>query len=97
MIPHYDHSKNPTSISKWTGTILPTISIIFLIFSISTFFKIDDIIHNVLPQFNLNINYIWSSEYWNFSSIALSLMIASVIILIVPTIRTSEIIKFELD
>lgn len=97
IIPHYDHSKKPTYISKWTGIILPIISIIFLIFSISTFFKLDDIIQNILPQFNLNINYIWSSEYWNFSSIALFLMLASMIFLIIPTIRTLEIIEFKLD
>ena len=97
MIPHYDYSKKPTPISKWTGALLPTISIIYLIFSISTFYKIDDIIQNILPQFNLNVSYVWTSEYWNYSSITLSLMIVSLILLIIPTIRTSEILEFELE
>ena len=97
MIPHYDHSIKPTPISKWTGALLPSFSIIYLIFSISIFLKIDYIIQNILPQFNLNITYIWTSEYWNYSSITLSLLMASLILLIIPTIRTLEILEFKLE
>lgn len=96
MIPHFDYSNQPTTISKWTGALLPTISIIYMIFSISTFLRIDDIIQNILPQYGLNISYIWTSDYWNLNSIALTLMIASLLLLIIPTIRTSEILALEL-
>jgi hypothetical protein len=97
MIPHFDHSNKPNQISKWAGALLPTVSILYLIFSINTFLKIDDIIQNVLPSYNLNISYIWISEYWNLNSITLTLMIASLILLNIPTIRTLEILKLELD
>jgi hypothetical protein len=96
MIPHFDYSKQPTKISKWTGTLLPIIAIIYMIFSISSFLRIDDIIQNVLPQYNLIINYVWTAEYWNLNSIALTLMIVSLLLLIIPTIRTSEILELEL-
>jgi hypothetical protein len=67
-----------------------------MIFSISTFLRIDDIIQNILPQYDLNISYVWTSDYWNLNSIALTLMIASLLLLIIPTIRTSEILALEL-
>ena len=69
----------------------------FILNDVITSLKIDDIIQNVLPSYNLNISYIWISEYWNLNSITLTLMIASLILLIIPTIRTLEILKLELD
>ncbi|MCW3997577.1 MAG: hypothetical protein NWF10_03290 [Candidatus Bathyarchaeota archaeon] len=30
MIPHFDHSKKPTLSSRWTGILLPIISVIYL-------------------------------------------------------------------
>ena len=86
-----------TNLSKWTGTLLPTIAIIYMIFSISSFLRIDDIIQNILPHYNLIISYVWTAEYWNLNSIALTLMILSMSLLIIPTIRTSEILELELD
>lgn len=97
MIPHFDYSKQPTNTSKWTGTLLPVIAIIYMIFSISSFFRIDDIIQNMLPQYNLIISYVWTADYWNLHSIALTLMIVSLLLLIIPTIRTLKIIELELE
>ena len=55
MIPHFDHSNKLTKSSKWTGLLLPIITIIYLIFSLLFFTQLDSIVQNVLPQYNLII------------------------------------------
>jgi hypothetical protein len=87
MIPHFDYSKKPTTTSKWTGIFLPIISVIYLIFSMVFFTQVDNIIQNILPQYDLIINYVWTAEYWNLNTIALTLMITSLILLIIPAIE----------
>lgn len=97
MIPHFDYSKKPTTRSKLTGILLPIIAIIYLIFSIGFFLRLDNIIQNILPRYGLSISYAWTTEYWNLNTITISLMAVTLILLVIPAIRTLDLLDFELE
>ena len=97
ILPHFDHSKQPTTFSKWTGNLIPIVAAIYMIFSISFFLRIDDIIKNTLPQYGVRLSYTWTAEYWNLNTIIITLMITSLMLLIIPIIRTLEILELELE
>ncbi len=97
MLPHFDHSNKPTTFSKWAGNFVPIVAAIYMVLSISFFLRIDDIIKNTLPQYGVSLSYLWTAEYWNLNTSLVTLMITSLLLLIIPTIRTLEILEIELE
>lgn len=96
IIPHYQFSQKPSKISKVFGFLLPFLAIIYLSLSIWSLRQIDTILQNRLIEFGLPLNFDWGSSYNPLSASALVLMIVSLIALIIPAIRTLEIIKIEI-
>lgn len=97
ILPHFDQSNKPTTFSKWTGNFVPIVAAIYTIFSLSFFLRIDDVIKNILPEYGVSLGYLWSAEYWNLNTAMVTLLIASLLLLIIPAIRTLEIITVELE
>ena len=88
IIPHYDHDKQPTNFSKWTGMLLPLAGIVYETFSIIFIMQTDQIIQNDLYQFGLISNFNWGAEYWNINLAALTLMIIVIVLFTIPMMGT---------
>ncbi len=97
IIPHYQHSQKPSKTTKILGFLLPTIAIIYQALSIWSLTQINSIVQNRLYDFGIPNNIYWSSTYNPLSSTALALMAVALIVLIIPAIRTLEIIKIEIE
>ena len=97
IIPHFDHSTKPTTFSKWAGNFIPIVAAIYMILSISFFLRIDSIIKNTLPEYGLSLSYMWTAEYWTLNTTLITLMLASLLLLIIPIIRTLEILEIQLE
>ena len=95
--PHYQHSKKPSRFSKWVGVLLPSLSIVYQALSILFLTQINNIIYNCLYDFGLYPNYDWAIAYNPLSTSAQALMVVAMIALIIPAIRTLNIIKIEIE
>lgn len=96
IIPHRQHSTHPSKFTKWTGFLLPSIAIIYQALSIMFLSQTNNIVYNQLYDFGLNPNYNWATTYNPISSTAIALILVGIIALIIPAIRTLQIIEFDI-
>lgn len=89
---HYQYSKKPSSLSKWTGFLLPGLAIVYQVLSIVFLTNINNIVLNRLYDFGVLPNYDWAITYNPISTTSLVLMVVALVALIIPAIRTLEII-----
>lgn len=95
--PHTLHSKKPSSFSKWVGFLLPTLAIVYQGLCIAFLTSINTIVYGRLYDYGLNPNYNWATTYNPISTTTLALMIVALIALVIPAIRTLNIIKIEIE
>ncbi len=95
IIPHYNHSQEPTKFTKMFGFLLPTIAIIYQALCIMYLIQIDSIVQNRLIDFGVPSNINWDALYNPVSATALVFMAVAMLALIIPAVRTLEIIEIE--
>ena len=95
IIPHYTHSKEPSGFSKWFGFLLPSVAFVYQGLCIVFLTQIDSIVQNRLYDYGLSGNFDWTTTYNPISAIAFALMVIALLTLIVPAMRTLEIIEIE--
>ena len=59
--------------------------------------SIDTIVYGRLYDYGLNPNYNWATTYNPVSTSSLALMIVALVALVIPAIRTLDIIKIEIE
>ena len=96
MVLHYFHSKNPSRLSKWAGFFVPIIAIIYQAISIMYLNQINDVVWNKLYDYGVRYDIDWSATYNPISMPALTLMVVALLALIIPAIRTLDIIQIEI-
>ena len=96
IIPHVQHSRQPNKTTKILTFLLPTLAIIYQTISVFFLWQINDIVQYRLPYFGVPNNLEWSTTYNPIITIALVLMTIALVALIIPALRTLEIIKIEI-
>ena len=96
IIPHYNHSQEPSKYSKMFGFLLPTIAIIYQVLCVMYLMQIGSIVQNRLIDFGVPANYNWDTFYNPVSTTALVFMAVAMLALIIPAMRTLEIIEIEI-
>ena len=96
IIPHRQHSIKPGKTTKWLGFLLPSIAIVYQGLSIMYFWQMCDIVQNRLIDYGLASSLEWTSTYNSLSATTFALMAFVLIVLIIPAIRTLDIIKIEI-
>ena len=96
IIPHYMHSKEPSRFSKWIGFLLPSVAFVYQGLCIVFLTQIDSIVQNRLHDFGLPVNFDWTTTYAPISTAAFMLMVVALLALIIPAMRTLEIIEIEI-
>jgi len=96
MVMHYFHSKKPSNMSKWAGFFVPVIAMVFQAISIMYLNQINGLVWNNLYEYGVRYDIDWSTTYNPISMPALTLMAVALLALIIPAIRTLDIIKIEI-
>ena len=96
IIPIYLHCNKPSGYTKWLGFLLPALAIVYEELSVWFLWEIDWIVQNTLLACGLTYSVEWSSAYYSFSTTAFVLMVVVLVTLIVPVLRTLEIIEIEI-
>ena len=96
IIPHYMHSKEPSSVSKWLGFLLPSVAFVYQGLCIVFLTQIDSIVQNRLTDYGIPVNFNWATKYAPINTAAFALMVVALLTLILPAMRTLEIIEIEL-
>jgi hypothetical protein len=77
--------------------VLPALAIAYLATSIWSLRQIDTLLQNRLIEHGLPTNFNWANSYNPISASTLTLMVVAILALIIPAIRTLEIIKIEIE
>lgn len=96
MVPHYLHSKKPSRLSKWTGFFLPVAAMTYQAISIMYLNQINGVVWNRLYDYGVRYDINWSTTYNPISIPALILMVVALFALVIPTIKTLDIIEIEI-
>ena len=96
MVLHYFHSKKPSRLSKWAGFFVPIIAIVYQVISIMYLNQINGLVWNKLYDYGVRYDIDWSATYNPISMPALTLMVVALLALIIPAIRTLDIIQIEI-
>ena len=96
IIPHYLHSKEPSGFSKWFGFLLPSVGFVYQRLCIVFLTQIDYLVRNRLYDYGLPVNFDWATTYVPMNTAAFALMVVALLTLIIPAMRTLEIIEIEL-
>lgn len=95
IIPHRQHSQKTSKTTKILCALLPTLAITYQTLCIWSLTQIDAIVKNRLYDYGIPSNFNWATTYNPISATALVFMVTALIALIIPTIRTFDIIEIE--
>ena len=96
IVPHYLHSNGPSRFSKWTGFLLSTLAMVYQGVGIFFFSQINSLVWSGLYDYGLQGDIDWTTTYNPISTPILTLMVVAFLALIIPAVRTLEIIKIEI-
>jgi hypothetical protein len=96
IIPHYLHSKKPSSFSKLTGFLLPVLALVFQGLGIFFLSQINSIVWSGLYDYGVQYNIDWATTYNPVSMPAITLMAIAFLGLIIPAVRALGIIEIEI-
>ena len=96
IIPHYTHSKEPNKYSKWLGFLLPSVAFVYQGLCIVFLTQISSIVQNRLYDYGLPVNFDLATTYAPLNTAAFALMVLALLALIIPAMRTLEIIEIEI-
>lgn len=97
IIPHYLHSKGVSGFSKLFGFLLPALALIYQGLSIFYFSRMDFAVRTLLYNYGIPSNFDWSVTYDPIVTATYVLMVISLVALIIPAVRSLEIVKIEVE
>ena len=93
IAPHFLHSKKPSGFSQLFGLFLPAAAIVYQALSLHFLSQLDSIAKNSLYQYGLNTNFDWTPIYDSLYNASFALMLTSLLLLIIPAVRSLELFK----
>jgi hypothetical protein len=97
IIPHYFHSKGVSGFSKLFGFLLPALALVYQGLSIFYLNRMDSAVRTLLFNYGIPSGFDWSVTYDPIITATYVLMVISLVALIIPTVRSLEIVKIEVE
>ena len=97
IIPHYLHSKGVSGFSKLFGFLMPTLALVYQGLSIFYFSRMDSAVRTLLYNYGIPSSFDWSVTYDPLVTATYALMVISMTALILPAVRSLEIVKIEVE
>ena len=95
IIPHYLHSRRPSGFSKTFGFLLPTAALIYQVLSLFFLNQVNFVVRYTLYQYGLSVTFDWTAAYDLIYGASFVLMTLSLLLLIIPAVRSLELIKVK--
>jgi len=97
IIPHYLHSKGVSGFSKLFGFLVPALALVYQGLSIFYLSRMDFAVRTLLYNYGIPSSFDWSVTYDPIVTATYVLMVISLVALIIPAVRSLEIIKIEVE